>query len=186
MSNRNSDDDSEGDSTTSKQIVDSKYDSNVIKKKVKLTPYLPSVEETEPLPTPADTRKKIFKNITLEKIKPGSEPVSIDTNETMDATDEPENEVTKPLAKIKELVKQEENRLEIENKIKKDTIKKKMTGSVAASSDVEKLPAEVDKVSKTVLKLKDIDLAPKVREKPFEKTPDPEVLKLKKVKAPKK
>lgn len=61
-----------------------------------------------------------------------------------------------------------------------------MTGTAAVSPDVDMEPQEVDKVSKTVLKLKDVDLAPKVRSKPFEKTPDPEVLKLKKVKTPKK
>lgn len=42
----------------------------------------------------------------------------------------------------------------------------------------------LDKVTKSVLKLKDYDVDGKVKEKPFEKTPDPEVLKLKKVKVP--
>ena len=54
-----------------------------------------------------------------------------------------------------------------------------MVGKPTSSQSVETEPEDfADKVKKNVMKLKDYDVDKEQREKPVEKTPDPEVLKL--------
>lgn len=52
-----------------------------------------------------------------------------------------------------------------------------MVGKPSSSSSVETQPDDLSsKVKTSVMKLKDYDVDKEIREKPFEKTPDPETL----------
>lgn len=61
------------------------YDTNVIKTKVKLSPFISSIEEAEPVSVPETKDPKVLKNITLEKVKPGTEFKGLDVNASIDA-----------------------------------------------------------------------------------------------------
>lgn len=68
-----------------------------------------------------DKSPKAFKNITLEKVKPDSEFKNVESNGTIEGAEYTEGAiVNQGKDQIRQIVKEEENRLEAEKKMKKD------------------------------------------------------------------
>lgn len=158
----------------------------MLRKNVKLHPVIPSLETAESGSSPEEKDPKMFKNITLDKVKPATEAGVLNTtNETREATPSAEGASIKSTDQIKELVKQEQNKLESEQKKKKELIEGQQ-GKPSSSSSVESQASGdyTSKVKQSVMKLKDYEVDKEPKEKPLERTPDPETLKLKRVTAP--
>lgn len=153
---------------------------------MKLNPVIPALENVEPS-SGEEKDPRMFKNISMEKVKPAREKgVLNSTGDPSENGASAEAGPVSPKERVQDLVKQEQDRLEKEKNKKEEIESQERKPTSSQSVESTSNNDEAAKVKSKIMKLKDYDVDKEPTQRPLIKTPDPETLNLKKVKAPSK